>query len=222
MGLFGKKQLCGATLGIWEITETAGELLEQASLTAYEQRYYAGLKTPLRKKHWLSYRLILPHVLENSPAGGIVYDAHGKPRLESGSGHISVAHSGNFACLAVSKARRVGVDIELMHPKIFRLSHRFLSAHEAAYDRSHKAMESLYLIWCAKEALYKLHGSGGLSFRQDIHIPPFRLENRGRLHGMITKEGNQRGCEVFYETIGPYMLAYALETNKQEPDPTSQ
>ncbi len=210
MSLFLRKNIQNATLGIWEITETLDELYRQARLTVSEKRYYDSLRSPLRKKHWLSYRLIVPHLFAPSSTSGICYDPYGKPRMENGAGHISVSHSGKYAVLIASTTHHVGVDIEYMDQKVFRVAHKFLSDREAAYGSISESMESLYLMWCAKEALYKLYGKGGLSFREHLHIDPFVVEEKGQFTGYINQGDSTIRNTLFYERIGSYMMVYTI------------
>ncbi len=210
MGIFMKKCMQNASLGIWEITETLEELFRQARLSDFEKKYYTSLRNPVRRKHWLSYRLILPHIFPASAVSGISYDTWGKPHMENGAGHISVSHSGAYSVLIVSTNCQVGVDIEHMHHKIFRIAHKFLSDQEAAYVSTSESMENLYLIWCAKEALYKLHGRGSLSFREHLHIDPFVVEEKGQITGYINQEGSTSRNTLFYERIGSYMMVYTI------------
>ena len=210
MGLFKTTKIQDATVGIWKIEEATEDLHRRASLTASEQAFYTTLQSPLRRKHWLSYRLILPHLLDPASASGISYDQYGKPYLDNAQGHISVAHSGVYSALIISRNKAVGIDIESIHEKIFKLTHKFLSDKEQGYNFNDNALESLYLIWCAKEALYKLHGKRGLSFREHLHIDPFEFKGSGELTGYIRKAGSGLRHSLFYECFNRYMLVYVI------------
>ncbi len=211
MGLFLKKNIPYAALGIWEITEPLGDLYKAASLSNAEQRFYASLQSPLRKKHWLSYRLILPHLLKPDSVSGISYDQYGKPHLDNGAGHISVAHSGMYSALITSETKAVGVDIEALHSKIFKIAHKFLSDEELNYKFNTNTTESLYIIWCAKEAMYKLYGGKGLSFKEHMHVEPFAFSGSGEVTGYIKTKGTSRGFRLFYESIDNYLLVYTID-----------
>lgn len=210
MGLLFIKELEGAALGVWEITETLSQLEKAAVLTPDEVLDYECLKTPLRKKHWLSYRLITPHLSTHLNPTGISYDAFGKPHPNDRSGFLSVAHSGKFSVMIASRAKPVGVDIEHIHPKIRRVSHKFLSKEEIAWLGPDPGLESLYLIWGAKESLFKLHGKGQLGFSEQLHIEPFVYTGSGVAHGhMSTKEGRTAHL-LHYDTIDDYVLVYTV------------
>ena len=219
MGLFLTKETPNARLGIWEITEPAEELYRKVWLSATEKAYFASLKSPLRKKHWLSYRLILPHLLSKDLVSSMHYDAFGKPHLDNGAGHISVAHSGKYAALIFSRETEVGIDIEQVKPKIIHLAGKFLSSkEEAANTADPMQAERLCLIWCAKEALYKLYGRKNLSFRAHMNIEPFSYQQSGTVSGQVLREGQTRQHRLHYETINNYILVYVADNTATNPE----
>ena len=218
MGLFLTKETPDARLGIWEITEPEEELYHKVRLSASEKTYYVSLKSPLRKKHWLSYRLILPHLLSTDLVSSMHYDPFGKPHLDNGAGHISVAHSGKFAALIFSREQEVGIDIEQVRPRIIQLADKFLSPGEEAYNTADPLQaERLCLIWCAKEALYKLYGRKNLSFRTHMQIEPFTCNRSGTIKGLVLHEGKNRQHRLHYETIENYILVYLSGNTRKMP-----
>lgn len=211
MSLFLKRATRDAAIGVWEIKEAVEELYAQVNLSEQEKDYFSLLKSPLRRQHWLSYRMILPFLIREGELSTIEYDEFGKPHLNNGVRHISVAHSGKFSALIASPTKNVGIDIELMHPKIFKVSHKFLNDQELSQVFSKNAMESLYLIWGAKEALYKLYGKRDLLFREHIRVFPFQFEGKGCIHGEISGMGHQKSYAIHYETIEDYLLVYTVD-----------
>lgn len=211
MSLFLKKKLHNAALGVWEINETIEELWKGVSLSEQELKYYSYLRSDLRRQHWLSYRLILPHLITPGELTGIEYDEFGKPRLNNGLRHISVTHSGRFSALIASNTNNVGIDIEEMSPKIFKVSHKFLNDCELRIVFSSFAMEGLYVIWAAKETLFKLYGRRDLQFREDIRIMPFEFSGQGTIQGIITAKDFSKSYEVNYQTLDNYILVYAVD-----------
>lgn len=208
MGLLLVKNLPKAILGVWEITEPVEELYRNTDLSKAEAIYYDQLTSPLRKKHWLAYRLILPQLLSEKPVSGISYDMFGKPILDNDEGYISVAHSGRFATMIYSRNHQVGVDIEAIQTKIIRLAHKFLSSKELEYRFSTHLTESLCLIWCAKEALYKAYGGRGIVFSKHLHIDPFFFEGTGHIFGYVALDGKSQSHRLHYDTIDDYLLVY--------------
>ena len=85
-------------------------------------------------------------------------------RPASGEVVSNLTHSGRFAVLAVTRGRRVGVDLERMRPirDARALARRFFSTPEAArLERlsADEASEQFFKLWVRKEAYLK--GVGG-------------------------------------------------------------
>jgi hypothetical protein len=92
--------------------------------------------------------------------------SHGKPRLAGGaSPSFSVSHSGDLAIVALSRDACVGVDVELVRPRLHldRLAARVLTPAELAGWRAvpeAMRLERFLERWTAKEALLKASGIG--------------------------------------------------------------
>jgi len=211
MSLLLKKALHEAAIGVWEISEDVEELYSMVQLSDQEKAHFALLKSPLRRQHWLSYRLILPQLVNLGEETSINYDEHGKPFLNNGIRHISVSHSGKYSALIASPTKNVGIDIECMKPKIFRVAHKFLNRRELKQVFSKHALESLYLIWAAKEALFKLYGKRDVLLKDHIRIFPFKFRGKGCIKGEIRTRNFQRIYPIYYQTIENYILVYAID-----------
>lgn len=100
----------------------------------------------------------------------IRHDASGAPCLSDDSDiSLSVSHSRNYACIAFSRRRPVGVDIEEPRDQLRRVAPRVLSDEEMSV---YSCSDSLLLrAWTLKEALYKAALTPGLDFRADIRLP---------------------------------------------------
>ena len=211
MSLFLKKKLEDAALGVWEISETVEQLWKSVNLSEQELKYYSYLRSDTRRQHWLSYRLILPHLIRPGELTGIEYVQDGKPLVIYGLRQISVTDSGIFSALLASTRIIVGIVIELMSPKIFKVAHKFLNDCELRIVFSSHAMEGLFTIWAAKEALFKLHGRRDLQFREHIRILPFEFQGQGCIQGEIIVKDEPRVYEVCYQTLEDYILVYAVD-----------
>ena len=96
-----------------------------------------------------------------------------KPFLHDEKYHFSISHCGNFAAAIASPVNRVGVDVELVSPRLRLISPKFLSDAESDYLRQWQHLDKVHLemttiIWSAKEALFKWYGNGGLDFRKHM------------------------------------------------------
>lgn len=95
------------------------------------------------------------------------YGTQGKPRLAQPTRDLSfnVSHSRDFAVLAFTRGRQLGVDIEFHKPdvEVSDLAHRFFSLSEQqALQKTPDSERSsfFYQIWTAKESLIKAMGTG--------------------------------------------------------------
>lgn len=211
MSLFLKKNVKDASIGIWEISESVDELYAQISLSPEEEQIFSALKTPQRKQHWLSYRMILPYLVREDELSAISYDEYGKPYLNNGVRHISVSHSGKFSALIASPVHSVGVDIERMDNKISKVAHKFLNDREMIEAGHSFSVESLFAIWGAKETLYKLHGKRDILFREHIYIAPFIPQQEGVVYGTIQTDKGDKSFPVYYQMLDGYVLTYAID-----------
>lgn len=211
MGLFYKKVIKNASIGVWEINESVDELYNKAKLSEKEQSIFDSLKTISRKRHWLSYRLILPYLVKSEELSAIEYDEYGKPFLNNGVRHISVSHSGKFSALIVSPNRSVGIDIEEVDPKIFNIAHKFLNQKELTSTVDKNALQKLYVIWAAKESIYKLYGKRNLMFKDHIRIFPFAFKGYGEVKGEIFSQEYSKSYDLFYQTLEKYILVYTVD-----------
>jgi 4'-phosphopantetheinyl transferase len=211
MGFYLKKNVQNAIIGIWEINESVEELYNQVTLSQEEETIYSCLKTQTRKQHWLSYRLILPQLVSRNELSAICYDEYGKPFLNNGVRHISVSHSGKFSALIASPSLSVGIDIEHIESKILKIHHKFLNDKEISEIGPSPCLQSLYVIWAAKEALYKLHGKRNILFREHIYIAPFRCDYQGTVYGTIDCDSIVKSFTIHYELLEDYILAYAID-----------
>ncbi|HZX61870.1 MAG TPA: hypothetical protein VFE66_01575, partial [Bacteroidales bacterium] len=77
--IFNKEIDSQTRLGLWKIEETSDALKEQVQLDPAEEDQYASFKSEVRKKQWLSYRILLKEMLSPDPPF-LEYDTNGKPR----------------------------------------------------------------------------------------------------------------------------------------------
>lgn len=99
----------------------------------------------------------------------IAHTPEGAPYVEGSQLNISISHSRDYACMAVSPTQIIGVDIEQARDQLRRVAGRVLSDDElAVYGVSD---ELLLRAWTLKEALYKAALTPGLDFRREIRLP---------------------------------------------------
>lgn len=217
MALAFRKEIDHFTsFAIWKIEETAEELIAQLQLKEHEKAFLDSLINGKRNLHWLSTRVLLRTMLNTSQYIDCKIDEHGKPYLANFPHHISLSHSYNYAAVMVSENKPVGIDIEIIKNKIERVQHRFMSVSELNFINKDHHTDHLYSCWCAKEAIYKLHGKKNISFLNHIKISPFHYKTEGSLKGSLISENQTENYLVHYQKFDGYMLGYAMDSNDEK------
>lgn len=198
-------------LGIWKIQESADELLGKLRLSQVELRYYQSLRTGSRAMQWLSSRVLLRQMIQTDDFIDFRIDAHDKPYLFNFPHHFSISHSHEFAAVIISETCLVGLDIEKIHPKIERIAHKFMSDIEMSYLQHENRILQLYACWSAKEALYKLYGKKGVSFKDHILLNPFEYTSSGQIMATLAIDGFFKYFSISYQLVENYMLAWVID-----------
>ena len=148
--------------------------------------------------------------LEGYQDKDLFYDALGKPHLSDGT-YISITHSYTFSGIIVSTERAVGIDIEKQRDKILKIAHKFTPIEEygSLSDPLH-LMRKLTVVWGAKESLYKINSTLGLSFLQNIYIEDFTMD-KGKTTGVITLDGVVSSFRIHFFELEGFTCAYALQ-----------
>lgn len=160
-----------------------------------------------------SVRQILGQYL-NEPPLSLVFGANatGKPFLRGPDGPhrvaFSLAHSGQYGLLAVTRGREIGVDIEIEHKldDLAGMARQVMSPAEFESFRStagHLAGETFFGLWTRKEALLKAMGTGFSIDPRDINLG---LVNR---EAVITFRGTTWSVASL-ETLLPLRAATAV------------
>ncbi|WP_405209230.1 4'-phosphopantetheinyl transferase family protein [Aquimarina sp. LLG6339-5] len=156
---------------IWKIEESFETLSEGIKLTDHCQNRVDNMKSDMHRRGFMSVRHLL--AVFGYKDHDLYYDDFGKPHLKDGN-QISITHSYEYAAVIISD-KLVGIDIEKQREKILRIAHKFVDSEQDFVNQQEDKTRVLTVIWGAKESLYKLYGTAGLSFEQNIHIMPFDL-----------------------------------------------
>lgn len=117
-----------------------------------------------------SLRTILGAYLKKNPTElSFSYSRYGKPALEGQpvANHLSfnLSHANELALIAITRDRRIGVDIEFIRPDLAseQIAERFFSPHEVTALRAlpqDVQSEAFFNCWTRKEAYIKAIGEG--------------------------------------------------------------
>ena len=169
-------------MGVWHITETEDFFLQQVPLQKEITHWHKRLQH-------LAGRYLLKELYPGFPLELIKIADTRKPFLEDEAYHFSISHCGDYAAVVVSKAYRVGVDVELITDKVEKIIHKFLSKQEKKLLQADAVNKTATLLWSVKESVYKWKGSGGVDFIKHINIKSIEeKQDEGVVHCIFNKE----------------------------------
>ncbi|MBN8583054.1 MAG: 4'-phosphopantetheinyl transferase superfamily protein [Anaerolineae bacterium] len=111
-------------------------------------------------------RKILGHYLHCDPAElTFSLNQYGKPSLVNSAVEFNLSHSGDFALIAVTQGRKVGVDVERIRQGISShvIAQQYFSKSEVAELQSlplQQRERAFFTCWTRKEAYIKAQGLG--------------------------------------------------------------
>jgi 4'-phosphopantetheinyl transferase len=191
---------------IWKIEEPFEELLQGISLTDKSKNRIEKMLSDIHKRGYLSIRHLLK--MEGYTDFDLIYNGDGKPDLKDGK-HISITHSHEFSGIIISNSE-VGIDIEKQRDKILRIANKFTPLKEYRTLANDEAViQKLTIVWCAKEALYKLFANRGVSFLQHVDVKDFQFEDM-QTTADIVFNGKVHTFKVHFFEFEGFTCAYAL------------
>ncbi len=153
------------SLSIWSIEESLDFFLSNLRLTKNCEQRLDKLKSDEMKKQFLAVRKLIQ--LNGISLDSLSYSSEGIPFLNTEK-NISISHTEGFSAIAISP-KPVGIDIQDFRDKILSISKKFINSNERdLIDPS--SIKELTLVWCIKEATYKVHRKPGLDFKDEIKI----------------------------------------------------
>ena len=153
------------SLSIWSIEESLDFFLSNLRLTKNCEQRLDKLKSDEMKKQFLAVRKLIQ--LNGISLDSLSYSSEGIPFLNNEK-NISISHTKGFSAIAISP-KPVGIDIQDFRDKILSISKKFINSNERdLIDPS--SIKELTLVWCIKEATYKVCRKSGLDFKDEIKI----------------------------------------------------
>jgi phosphopantetheinyl transferase len=161
-------------IAIWQIAEAEDFFLQRVPLKR-------DVNHPHKRLQHLAGRFILAYLHPDFPLHEILIADTRKPFLPNEKHHFSISHCEQYAAAIVSSTNRVGVDIEMVTPKLEALQHKFLSGAE--WQLAVNSWQLTYntvinsrqyhlqtILWSCKEAIFKWYGYGGVDFKKHMQF----------------------------------------------------
>lgn len=188
---------------LWKIIP--GEL-DQNHLNENDKGLFKKRKGKNSKEYFLAVRKILKN---ENPELLIKYDLNGKPHLNIQKG-ISISHSNEIVAVGISNEKDFGIDIQYKTNKILKIKHKFLSEMDNVSMTNKYDLESLTMLWTAKESIYKALGVKGISFSKNIFIDKDLEEKKG-FKGYYIDENEKTIFNLDFFLIDRYTICYAYQ-----------
>ncbi|MDR0830471.1 MAG: 4'-phosphopantetheinyl transferase superfamily protein [Prevotellaceae bacterium] len=199
----------GAIIALWKIEESVEELLEILHHDNDLLLQIAQFGSEKRKLEYLAVRVLLNAVLNAEKT--IEYHPSGAPFLTDKSFNISIAHTGIYVTLILHPKKKVGIDIEKISDKAVRVQHKFLSQKEIDFVENSTEKTHLTLLWCAKEALYKIIDVEIIDFVADLQVSPFQPYIAGTIEAQEFCTQHQREYTLSYKIEPEYCIVWTVE-----------
>ncbi len=195
-------------VSVWKITETRETLMALLPpLAPAERLMLERMSFEPRQLEWLASRILTHQMGQCYPE--VTYNHCGQPTLKHPALKISISHTRGYAAVAVSSSHIPGIDIEYPSSRIEKVANRFINASEAAFISEQHKSAQLAIIWCAKEAIFKMAGRPGLIFKNDIILDPFVPQKEGNLTATLHRGNEYQSVRLEYTITDDYYLVYS-------------
>ena len=188
-------------LAIWSITEPVSFFETNVKLAV-------DIHNEERKLQHLAVRLLLQLMMPEVDLKQLVMADNGKPYLKGLPFHFSFSHCKGYAAVAVSDTDPIGIDIEILHPRIMKVANKFLNEGERQMvaDLSEAdQLKQMAFFWAAKEAMYKQHEQLGIDFAKDFKVLAIASENRGVVDAEVLHKGIEKKVQLDYHFGDDYV-----------------
>lgn len=218
MPLFYQHNINDSTkLAVWRITESEDFFSEKVSVQK-------EITHPHKRIQHLAGRYLLQILDADFPFHLIEIAESKKPLLSNGKFHFSISHCGDFAAAIISESNFVGIDVELVSPKIELVKARFLSPPELNLAAT-KSVELqipnyglptlnhhlLTLFWSSKESIFKWYGKGQLSFKNNMKLNELYFKNnQGFINANFIKD-ERVDLKIEFKFFENLCLAWVVE-----------
>ncbi|MCO6498658.1 MAG: 4'-phosphopantetheinyl transferase superfamily protein [Chitinophagaceae bacterium] len=191
-------------LAIWHITETE-DFFRKIYIPITE------ISHPHKRLQHLAGRFLLQLLDSKFPVNKIHLDGR-RPFLPDNSRYFSISHCGDYAAAILSKDTPVGIDVELVTPKLQLLEKKFLTEQEQKLIKGNDSSTSLKRLtscWSAKESMFKWYILGNVDFRKDMIITSYTEngDKAGKITAIFGKELNTN-CDIEYRFFDDLCLAW--------------
>ena len=188
-------------LAIWSI-------IEPVSFFETDIQLAVDIQNEERKIQHLAVRLLFKLMMPEADLSTMVMADNGKPYLQGVPFHFSFSHCKGYAAVAVSDTDPIGIDIEIIHPRILKVAHKFLNDAEKAMIANlpeAAQLQQMAFFWAAKEAMYKQHEQLGIDFANHFKVMSLASGDKGIVQAQIDHKGIVQTVNLDYHFGDDYV-----------------
>ncbi|MEP7268105.1 MAG: 4'-phosphopantetheinyl transferase superfamily protein [Saprospiraceae bacterium] len=138
--------------------------------------------------------LLVPEII-------VASDSNKKLQMVNDHRYISISHTKGLAASMVSH-EACGIDIEMDLPRITKIASKFNLPHDLEMLQGTDYQQNLYTVWCAKEAMYKAYGLGGIDFKNHLRVELEAMKlNKSTFTGLLKNAVADIRFTLHYEYI---------------------
>lgn len=198
-------------VGIWKTTETFEQLCRMLPHGERVRAECEAFSSEKRKTEYAAVRALL-FVLAGRELT-VDYLPSGRPFLRNECINISISHTSGFAAVILSKEYNVGIDVEAVNERIFKVKNHILNDKEQA-----EGLYELLLHWSGKEVAFKLIDKEGIDFCKHLTVKDLYCRaseacpvSDGSFQLDFHLRTKERGCiRMTFETTPDFVLVYAF------------
>ncbi len=202
------------TAYFWKITEDFNMLFRLAKLKDISLARLEKMKSESHQKGFLAVRMLLQYIGYSD--FDLYYDEFGKPHLKTEEKgikeelHISISHSFDFSSICISKSKPVGIDIEIVKPKILKIAPRFMDVNHLKELSETDKIQKATIIWGIKESIFKIKNEKGISFPNHIFESPFCSITETNCTAELRFNNIKEEFHIQYYQLEDYIFVCAL------------
>jgi 4'-phosphopantetheinyl transferase len=211
MGLLTSSSVVpSGSFALWEITEPIAFFEDKIALFEAERLEISNL-APKRRMEWMATRFLLHEIAAHPERLPCLKDVFGKPYLAGDEHFISLSHSGCFAA-AIRSTLPSGIDIQMMNADILRLAPKFMNETEIRRKPTLDIRTYCYMIWSAKEAMYKAYGKKEIDFRAHMTVVSSDFQHGDMFfEGLLKKDDVSLSYSLFCKQFDQLIMVYAVQ-----------
>ncbi len=217
MPLLQIKSFGHSALGIWKMSETAGELLSCPGLSEQGKAELDQIASLHRRREFLAVRNLLREMTGGIP--DIAHTAEGQPFMKGDHRHISITHSRSLVAILLSEFP-AGIDTEEADRKVAGIARRFLSVEEMEWTLKASRVESAQLFcWSCKESAYKMLGIPGIDFRLNLAVAPLIIGEEGTARVIHRADRDETVIAMNYFFAGNNIVTWCVNNKGNSKSP---